>query len=52
LLVVFRSHLLDPSQFLSRKASTSFEADWIKPNLRFTVITFHMHVRRFITSPA
>jgi hypothetical protein len=49
LWVVFRCNLFDSPEFLSRKTSTSFEADWIKPNLRFAIITFHMYVRRFIT---
>ncbi|MEX1040370.1 MAG: hypothetical protein WDZ51_07060 [Pirellulaceae bacterium] len=35
LLVVFRCNPFDPTQFLSRKTPTSFETDWIEPNLRF-----------------
>lgn len=49
MLVVFRCNLFDPPQFLSGKASTSFKADRIEPNLRFAIITFYMYVRRFIT---
>jgi hypothetical protein len=49
LLVIFPCNLFDPPQFLSRKASTSFQADWIEPNFSFAIITFHMYVARFIT---
>ena len=47
--MIFCCDLLDSSQFLSREASTSFEADGIEPNLRVAIITFHMYVWRFTT---
>jgi len=49
MLVIFGCHLLDLPQLFSRKAPASFKADWIEPNLRFAIITFHMYVWRFIT---
>ena len=45
--MVFGDNLLDPAQFLRREAPATFQADGIKPNLCFAVVTFHMNMRRF-----
>ncbi len=48
-LFVMISHtLLNPPKLLCREASATFEADRIEPNLRLTIVAFHMYMRRFI----
>lgn len=46
---MFGRNVLDSPEFLAREASASLETDWIEPKLRFVIITFDMHVWRFIT---
>jgi hypothetical protein len=46
--VIGSDDLLDPADLDSRKSTTSLQPDWVEPEFCHLILTFYMHMRRFI----
>jgi hypothetical protein len=47
LFAVLRDKLAKSVDFVTTKTAAPLQPDWIQPELRFALVTFYVHVRRF-----
>ena len=46
--VIGRDDLLNPADLDPRKSTTPLQPNWVEPEFCRLILTFYMHVRRFI----